>query len=401
MNKGKIAIAIALVIVVIVGVAYRFTATKREPLPVLSNALQAELIEYLEQTYQTPEEYVLSKFAKHDLVFIGEYHRILHDVQLIQSLIPQLYAEGVFHLGIEFANYADQTLIDTLITAPDYDEQLAYQIMFNHWPYWGYKEYLDLFKVAWQVNKLRSEGDPIFRVVGLNAITDFSHLKSEADRSNPRIMSKVYPQGDGDTYMAEVILKEFVDRDHKALIYMGMNHAYTKYRQPVYNEQTGEVIHLANNRAGNLVYQRIGERAFTIFLHSPWPNRRGYELPDVYPVDGIIDALIQKLPPERHRAGFDVANTPFSKLESTTSMWKNGYPDFTLPMYADGYIIQGPLSMYRGITVAPGFFTEENLQTTIAQSANPATKIKKLSVAQIIKSMEQDADIPKRFSRFR
>ena len=62
---------------------------------------------YLAEHYQTPEDYVISKFADHDIVFLGERHRLKHDVALVQDLIPLLHDAGVYHLGIEFARWAD------------------------------------------------------------------------------------------------------------------------------------------------------------------------------------------------------------------------------------------------------------------------------------------------------
>jgi hypothetical protein len=44
-----------------------------------------DLLIYLQNHWKSPEEYVISKFKDHDYVFIGEYHRIKHDVELIDS----------------------------------------------------------------------------------------------------------------------------------------------------------------------------------------------------------------------------------------------------------------------------------------------------------------------------
>lgn len=46
------------------------------------------LVTYLKTDWLSPEDYVISKFKDHDYVFIGEYHRIRHDVMLISNLIP-------------------------------------------------------------------------------------------------------------------------------------------------------------------------------------------------------------------------------------------------------------------------------------------------------------------------
>jgi hypothetical protein len=43
-------------------------------------------MEYITTHYQTPEEYLISKFKDHDIVFLGEWHRISHDPELIRRL---------------------------------------------------------------------------------------------------------------------------------------------------------------------------------------------------------------------------------------------------------------------------------------------------------------------------
>jgi len=56
-----------------------------------------QLLGYLKQNHKSPEDYVLAKFKDHQIVFVGEYHRIKHDAEFIQHLIPRLYEEGIKH----------------------------------------------------------------------------------------------------------------------------------------------------------------------------------------------------------------------------------------------------------------------------------------------------------------
>ena len=117
-----------------------------------------ELLRYLREHPETPEKYVVGKFTQYDVVFMGEWHRIRHDVQLVHRLIPKLYRAGVRHLGIEFGNYEDQDLVDQLITADTYDERLARKLMFRYFVWWGYREYQDIYRKAWEFNR-RVAGD--------------------------------------------------------------------------------------------------------------------------------------------------------------------------------------------------------------------------------------------------
>ena len=359
----------------------------------LSPTLTA-LQDYVAANYRSPEEYVVSCFDSHDVVLLGERHRLKHDVALVRALIPRLHEAGVYHLGIEFANYADQPLIDSLITADAYDERLARKIQFNQWPWWGFQDYIDIYKAAWEVNRNRPEGTPIFRVVGLNARSDWSHVRRPEDRDNPDIMAKVFPDGDGDRFMADVVRREFLEPGKKALVYCGCNHAYTKYHQPVYDFDHDELVRLNYGRLGNRVFEEYGERCFNIYLPAPWPSEEGYSK-SVLPADGLIDSLIARLPDSLQRAGFDVVRTPFGELPGTTTLWQYGYNEFTLDDYCDGYIIQGPMKAYEGVSVADGFIDESNRVAAILQSANPNPKVKDTtrSVQDCMTSLAADTKI--------
>jgi hypothetical protein len=359
----------------------------------LDPELQARLAGYINHSHMPPVEYVVSKFDDHDIVFVGERHRIKHDVQLIHELIPALYQNGIYNLGIEFAIFQDQELIDSLITAEEYDESLARQIQFDQWPYWGFQDYIDIYRVAWDLNHSLPEDARKFRVVGLNGRSDWSHVWTDEDRRNPEVMKKVWPYGDSDKHMAKIIFQEFVDKGEKALIYSGMNHAYTRYRQP-YESDSGWAYN--NSRMGNRVYDSIGNRCMTIFLHNPWPAKDDYGR-ETYPVDTIIDRLMCALPDDVKPVGFDVVGTPFENLPGKSSYWSNGYDNFTLGMYCDGYVYQKPFWEYEGVSVAEGFINEENRKAAAAQSANPRTKDSTESVEDLMASMRNDTEIQRIF----
>jgi uncharacterized iron-regulated protein len=107
------------------------------------------LEDYLNTHWKSPEDYVIDKFSDHDIVIIGEVHGVKHDVELIHHLIPRLYKNGIYNLGIEFGSYEYQNKVDELINGKVYDENLARWILFKNNPIWGYKEYMDIYREAW------------------------------------------------------------------------------------------------------------------------------------------------------------------------------------------------------------------------------------------------------------
>ena len=354
----------------------------KNPLPALDSAQQKELSDYLITNYQTPEDYVISKFEDHDIVFLGEEHYIKQNLELIHKLIPKLYANGIYNLGIEFAKRKDQKLIDSLIYADNYDESLARKIMFR-FSVWGYQEYVDIFKAAWEINRNLPENKRKFRVIGLSINPDWSLIKTKEDRNSPEIMKQVWRNDDPDVFMARTVMEEIIDKNEKGLIYAGSYHAFTKYKQPKYDISKNKFIEFVNKRMGNVIYDKIGDKAFNIYLHGHWINANGWSEPYVYPVDGVIDALMAELPTKYQYIGFDVMNSPFSKLKATTSYFKYGYDDFKLSDFCDGYIFLCPFSKMEGVEPIKDFLNKDNIEE--AKQIHPSPFFRDPSISNEVK----------------
>ena len=351
------------------------------------------LISYLNAHWANPEEYVIRKFADHDIVFIGEFHRIKHDAQLIQQLIPRLYQAGVYDLGIEFGSYDCQDQIDRLITAPEYDEQLARQLTFKWSTFWGLVEYLDIYRKAWELNKSLPEGKPRFRVVCLDYTPERGVIQG---RMTPELWNKFWCKGDRDEFMAGVILKEFVAKGRKALIYSGINHAFTRYHQPFYDFERKHLEGFNTTRMGNIVQQKIPDRVWTVFLHSPWDTREGTGEHN-YPVGGVIDRVLSEF--QDPRVGFDVKGSPFGRLTDPTTAYSFGYDSFTLETFCDGYIFQKHFEDYEGCTVDEKFVTDENFDEAVKGIFDDDTResYKNKKAADFVAMDKRAADMKWRF----
>jgi len=304
------------------------------------------LVSYLKKHWATPEDYVISKFKDHDYVFIGEYHRIKQDVDLILNLIPQLYKNGIYNLAIEFGDYQYQNLADSLLNLPYFDRKLADLIMFKTFPIWGYKEYIDIYKAAWDLNHSPHSGTAKFRIINVGCLYN-PCTKDHFNGYNP------------DVFMANVILKELVSKKQKALIYSGNHHAFTKYHQPIYDFKKDSLKGFSTTRMGNVIYDSLKERTFNIYLHAGWISSKGFDSPCVLPVNGVIDTVMNYFTDKR--VGFDVYNSPFGKLTANDTYYAFGYPNFTLDEYCDGYIYQNAFKNYKPITMEEGFISNDNI----------------------------------------
>lgn len=354
-------------------------------------AEKAELSGYLKPHGMSPEDYVISKLRAYDVVFIGEYHRIKHDVELIHRLIPRLYQAGIYNLGIEFGCFEFQDQVDRLITAPEYDADLARQLMFQWDSSWGYIEYMDIYRKAWELNRSLPQGKPKFRVVGLNYKPDWAAMQ---EKMTPELWKKVWHKGDPDECMANVVLKEFVDKNLKALIYSGSHHAFTRYHQPVVDFEKKTVIRMNSKRMGNLVLEKIPDKVFNIFLHSPWSTKASFEQHN-YPVAGVIDRVMGDF--EAKRIGFDVSGSPFGEIRDPDTYYAYGYDAFTLGDFCDGYIFQKHFKDYEGCTADDQFITEKNLKEAILAIPNFAFRKFVKAPRDLLDAIKSDADMKRRF----
>src|SRR5690606_15233586 len=122
-----------------------------------------------------------------------------------------------------------------------YNEKLAEEISFKSLWHWGYKEYLDIYKTVWKLNKELPENAPKFRIFGIEEDTDFSYIQSEEDYENPEILKRVYKSSydfeESEGFSAYAIQKEIIDKNQKALIHSGIHHAFTAYYQPGYDAE--------------------------------------------------------------------------------------------------------------------------------------------------------------------
>jgi hypothetical protein len=332
----------------------RLSAAPQSPRE-LSPDERHRLVEYLNRHRRPPEDYIVDKFRDHDLVILGEWHRIRHDPLLVQRLIPKLYEVGVRFLGFELGCEEFQPQLDRLLTADSYAEDLVRWMMLRHDVTWGYREYLDIYRAAWEFNRSLASGAPPFRIVHLDYRREYELVQPEMSAETWR---QVYHKGERNAHMASVVRREFVEPGHKALLYVGMAHAHVGYRRPLYDHTMGWVYGYAADTMATRVARAAASPPFVVCLHHPWDSRserHGFE----YPVDGAIDSVMAEF--AEPRSGFDVESSPFGELGDTRSVVSAGDGGFRLADYCDGYVFSKRLADYEGCTVDPAFITRNNL----------------------------------------
>jgi hypothetical protein len=189
-------------------------------------------------------------------------------------------------------------------------------------------------------------------------------------------------------FMAETIRREFTDKGRKALVFCSVQHAFTRYHSKEYEKNLKDKGMDATTRTGNIVFDRIGSRAFCVYLHAPWPDRTNQAGLN-WAADGAIDVLIAQLKPEKQRFGVSTAGTPFGKLPIKSSSYTYGYDKLALEDLCDGYVVLGPVPAYEVVTPLPDFITQDNFDEAVRNFPGP--KEKDLTVAKMNDLISTDA----------
>jgi hypothetical protein len=298
---------------------------------------------------EKPESFIVNEFTSHDIIFLGETHRKRNDIIFLQNLIPKMYDKGIYLLFYEFASYEDSKKIDSVLTASVYDEEKVKTIIHDNFWEWPYQEYLDVFKVAWQVNQIHKRGSK-FRIIGIS----YSNSKP-LEQANAEWTEKDW---------ANLIFKEAISKGQKALVYCGNHHSITKYRQPLVIDGKFQKL-LDNDRVGQFVYNMIGEKAMTIWIHFPWGNMN-YE-PAYYFVNRYLDSLSMKMDSQHDQFAFNTKRSDLGNLIDSSSVYSVGYNKIKLKEIVDGYVLLSPICKESFITLVPDFNTNENIANTNKQ----------------------------------
>lgn len=334
-------------------------------LAVYAQPLDSAAVAFVRQGLLTPEQYVIQAFQTHDVVLLGERHVVKENLLFVQSLIPALYKNGIYVLGMEFGASEVQPQMDQLVTAATYSEATARELMFTYNVAWGFQEYLDVCKAAWAFNRTLPAGARPFRILNLSYIY---HWEKYTGARTPESMQQVFPKGTADKFRMEVIEREVLQRGDKLLALVGTPHAYTRYGSPYFKYNGDHFCDFDREWLGNRLYARYPGKVFNILLHQAFTQKTGDTWSLVSPAGGAVERLMALN--GNKPAGFNLLHTPMGKLpdSSTNAMC---YDNFTLEQFFDGYLFLEPLRDLEGCTVVEEFVNETNIGQALKNFPDP------------------------------
>jgi hypothetical protein len=310
-----------------------------------------------------PATFVLDALDDHRVVFLGEFPQIAEHPRFLAELIPQLPEHGIRAVGVDFVLARDQELIDRLTTQPEYDEDLAHRILRRRLPIWGYREYAEVFRAAWELNHARPGSERI-RLIGLNVMDDQrpSQLPPAERPTGEELGRALFPNGLPDRGMARAALEALETNDGSLLLYAGARHAFTRFRDLEYENRMAELGFPDARRAGNILQAELGEDIITVYLHGPWPDeqsRNGL----TFAAGGLIDAVVEELEDEERGFAVPVAGSPLAKHYIEHGDYAKLRDGFSFGDLTDAYVVLAPTGELSAATPIEGFITEANIET--------------------------------------
>lgn len=295
----------------------------------------------MEKFTKPPTEFLIDSLKQYSVIVLGERHGVKDNLDFLIASLTDLADAGLDYLGMEFGADEDQSALDELVTAKEFNWKKANDIMFNYNVKWAYQEYLDIYYAVWKINLKR---DKKLKILNLSYRFDWGSFKGVR---TPKSMELVFNKGNIEYYRYEKIKKEVIKKNKKIVVLTGTIHAYSKYEFPRYNDSNKQLIYFNTEFMTNLLYQHYPDKTYSICLHQYFPD--SYTMADNHsPGDGKIEALM--LENNNQPLGFDLKETPWGQIRDN-SYYSSGYPELKLSDVFDGYLFLKPLTKLKGCTV--------------------------------------------------
>jgi uncharacterized RDD family membrane protein YckC len=316
-------------------------------------------VKWLDENGKDPVDYAVEVAKKHQITIFGEVHHVQDNLLFLNRIIPDLYHRaGVTCIAMETCVVEDQAQLDKLVTSDRFDSELALQIARDEgWKAWGDKEYWDVFKTVWQLNKSLPEGKEKMRVIGIDFKWDgpsfgMTGTSQECAGGPPweklrflRLFDDFPLLIKRDEVMARNVEKEIIEKGKRGIVWVGLNHDYINYRQArIINKK----VFSEWSRMGFMLHQKYGDQVYHIRLHTSYNSPK-------------IAKLIEKIAVERENApvGFDVVGSPFALLRNSDSGYFRFRPGVCFSDVASGYVYLKPENKLKRCAWLSGYISRD------------------------------------------
>ena len=308
--------------------------------PIAAGPTTDRLAGWLDANGEDPVAYTVSLFEDADVVLLGETHEVADTCEFVASLLGPLRRDaGVRVIAMESLRSSLNRRIRAVVTDAEWDDEAAIDLFREGpWPTWGYREYVDILKAAWEVNRALPDGaDPLI-VVGID--DDWRQIDLlRAERADRFDMVRAR-----EANMVETVEAEAFGAGRKALVHVGFAHA----------------AFAGGERLGQALRDAHGQRVTNIVVHH---SVRGPDGPSRL-TKTLVAAFAAR--GDGGPVAFRVRGSPFDDLRDPESMYGRFLgPDVNLGSFIEHYAFLTPLDEERPVTWIPGFIREDRLEEAI------------------------------------
>jgi uncharacterized RDD family membrane protein YckC len=327
----------------------------------------ARFVGWLDANAKSPIDYAVHVASMHQVVVFGESHGNRGQVSFLAEAIPALYHRaGVRCVAMEVCTYEDNENIARLVTAPEYDHDLALRIARDQpWHSWGAKEYWDVLHTVWRLNKSLPDSEKKMRVVGIDSQWDgpsFALVTPGDDATKAPIWEKlriirVLLGSLGlllrDELMAREVERQIINAGDKGIVWVGANHSFINYKQAY-----------GKGRMAYILRHKYGDKIFQVLLHSKDTSPSVIDASYSGPSPRMGD-FIERIMAYRGDtpAGLDIVGSPFEFLRDSTNYYYFKQSNAALGDVASGYIFLEPRKKFVGCRWITGFITPKMFAT--------------------------------------
>jgi hypothetical protein len=313
-------------------------------MPQLTENVKKTYVDFIAGHRQDPAQYLVNAFADHDVVILGDLFST-NTYGFVRGLVPALYKKGVRAIGFQWAYAKDQALIDGLFAAAEYDENKAKDVLTTFFSDLAYPENLLFFRELWAFNHVLPAGAERLRVVALGPNVDVKIIQDEKYKDDKAARRRAYGGISMEEACFNTIASEIIAKNKKALLYMHTQLAFKKISLKTQIDEYAALDIPFKGPTAQQVAERINDRLLVVYIHNIWFLEGASSA--VFPLEGMIDAVIRDLPADARQTVFTVAGSPFQDLPIKANKTdKDGKP---VPFrdLCDAYILMGDLAGYK------------------------------------------------------
>jgi uncharacterized RDD family membrane protein YckC len=325
-------------------------------------------VNWLNKQAQSPKDYAVAMAKTHQVTLFGEQHDLKDNLDFFNSIIPDLYFKsGVRCVAMEVMPSSVNGEIEKLVNGKDYNDDLAMEIARSQgWKTWGDKEYWDVLKTVWKLNRSLPENAQKMRLVGIDddwQMANIVLLNIGGDKRGPtpfvekfRIFPMVKDLFNGsfrDNIMAHNIEKETIEKGDKGVVWVGSAHTPMQF---AWAQIKNHKIIAMSPRMGLLLNQKYKGKIFQIELFHPF-----YPEIENNACAPVFQSFIENIMAKRANipAGFSIKNSPFENIRDSCSGFFGLYPTITYGDLAQGLIFLKPFKDLQHCTWTKGYISNE------------------------------------------